>query len=513
LFALNPLSPGAKQIDPATSYDPAGWSVLSMTNDGLTAFKRVGGSEGAQLVPDLATSLPAPTDGSRTYTFQLRKGIHYSTGALVHASDVRSTFERLFKTHTPRPDYYADIVGGSRCLKRPKACDLSQGIVTDDNSGTVTFHLTHVDAEFLYKLAIPFASILPRGLPASRVSSLPATGPYVIVHHDDKRIRLVRNPRFHVWSEFAKPNGYPDEIDLTFKAPFNRMAAEVEADRLDVATAQPGDALTHFETQHPAQVHTTPTLGTSYIFLNTAAPPFDNLEARKAVAYALDRSALVNIAGGSEAAQATCQVLPPNLAGYRPYCPYRLNTGAGGSSSEPDLAEARALVRASGTAGVPVTFWFLGSAAEGRLMRSLFTSLGYHASVKFFSDGRKYYTALAKTTTTQLQAGTNGWLADYPAPSNFFTILRCSQAHDPTENSARFCSRPLEREIDHALALQSQDPAAAAAAWAKVDRDATDAVAILPTYTPRSVDLVSKRVGNYQHHPLWGVLLDQLWVK
>jgi hypothetical protein len=54
---------------------------------------------------------------------------------------------------------------------------------------------------------------------------------------------------------------------------------------------------------------------------------------------------------------------------------------------------------------------------------------------------------------------------------------------------------------------------AAAKLRAEVDRDATNLAALVATYTTRNVDLVSKRVGNYQHHPLFGVLLDQLWVR
>ena len=50
-------------LDPTVAASLASILTLYMTNDGLTAFKRVGGSDGAQLVPDLATSVPTPTDG------------------------------------------------------------------------------------------------------------------------------------------------------------------------------------------------------------------------------------------------------------------------------------------------------------------------------------------------------------------------------------------------------------------------------------------------------------------
>ena len=102
-----------KERDPAKAYDAGRGVILNITNDGLTGFKNVGGGEGAQLVPNLAKSLPTPTDGGKTYAFRLRRGIRYSNGAEVKASDVRSTFERLFRSHTPRPQYFAAIRGGA----------------------------------------------------------------------------------------------------------------------------------------------------------------------------------------------------------------------------------------------------------------------------------------------------------------------------------------------------------------------------------------------------------------
>ena len=73
------------------------WSVSSISGDGLIGFKRVGGVDGGTLVPDLATSRPAPTNEGRTYTFQLRPGIRYSNGEPLRASDVRRALERMFR--------------------------------------------------------------------------------------------------------------------------------------------------------------------------------------------------------------------------------------------------------------------------------------------------------------------------------------------------------------------------------------------------------------------------------
>src|SRR5436190_23048893 len=61
--------------DPAQNYTLQEWQLLINSHDGLVQFKRVGGTAGTQIVPDLATSIPTPTDGGKTYTFQIRKGI------------------------------------------------------------------------------------------------------------------------------------------------------------------------------------------------------------------------------------------------------------------------------------------------------------------------------------------------------------------------------------------------------------------------------------------------------
>ena len=67
--------------------------------------------------------------------------------------------------------------------------------------------------------------------------------------------------------------------------------------------------------------------------------------------------------------------------------------------------------------------------------------------------------------------------------------------------------------MNRALSLQITEPERADELWASVDREVTDRALWLPTVNPALTDLVSPRVGNYQYHPLWGVLADQLWVR
>ena len=157
-------------IDPAaaTAEDLPPTRLFGLTNDGLVTLNHVARPQGTRLVPDLALALPAPTDGGRTYTFRLRPGIRYSTGALVRPSDVTHSFERLFQLGGAGAPYYQAISGAAACRKAPAGCDLSRGIVADDRAGTVTFHLTQPDPDFLPKLTLAFADVLPATVPGGR---------------------------------------------------------------------------------------------------------------------------------------------------------------------------------------------------------------------------------------------------------------------------------------------------------------------------------------------------------
>jgi peptide/nickel transport system substrate-binding protein len=508
--------------DPQVNYTLQEWQFLIITHDGLVGFKRAGGAEGTKIVPDLATAVPTPTDNGRTYQFTLRPGIKFSNGKTVTGQDVKATFERLFKIgDSPNAGtWYNAIEGGDACVKTPKTCDLSKGIVVNGNQ--ITFHLSKGDPEFLQQLALPFAFILPADTPAKHVNiPPPGTGPYKWSEYKPTTaMSVVRNPFFKEWSKDAQPAGLPDQIIQKFGLSVQAEVTQVEngqADWVSNTDTIPADRLPELSRRYSKQLHVNPLLQVEYMALNTNVPPFNNAKARQAVNFATDRSAIVKIYGGPQLAVPTCQVLPPNLPGYQQYCPYTANPGSG-KWTAPDMAKAQQLVKESGTAGMRVKVNSDTTdvhKAVGEYFVGLLNKLGYKATPQFLSADIQY--PYVQNSKNKVQMGWSDWFADYPAPSDFLQILLSCDSFHPNSNSspniAQFCDKGIEAQMTKASSTALEDPNAANQMWSGVDKATTDAAPWVSLVNTKMLDFTSARVKGFQFSPEWYFLLAQASVK
>lgn len=513
--SLPPLDP-VHDISVATS-------ALAGVYDGLLGYRKAGGAQGPTLVPDLAVAVPRPTDGGTTYTFTLRRGIRYSTGAVVQASDFRRGIQREVK-FGGFSDYFEHIVGAPACHRNPRRCDLTAGIVVNDAAGTVIFHLDRADPDLPYKLALLWATPAPPGAAdrlMDRAPFLPGTGPYMVSQYRPKSsLSLVRNPQFHQWSYAAQPAGYPDVIRIDQIAdPRAQQLAVVtgRADLVEVTDERYGP----LDLLYRTRVHSGLTLGTTALSLNTRRPPFNSLKARKAINYAIDRGLLIRLLHLSSPAQATptCQILPPGFPSQRPYCPYTADSGDGLWHS-PDMAKAVLLAHQSGTTHIPVTVWAIkggpANAAVNAYLVGLLKKLGYHVTLRTVSDDQFF--AADRGPSGTFQIGLAGWVADIPAASDFFFPVLSCRSFDPRAarvvNRSEFCDPHADQLANEAQAAQPSDPAAARKLWAQVDRLVTDQAAWVPILNLRESVFVSARAGNFQDMPYYGgPLLDQMWVQ
>jgi len=508
--------------DPQINYTLQEWQLLIFSHDGLVGFKRAGGTEGTKIIPDLATSVPTPTDGGKTYVFTVRKGIKFSNGKELKPSDVKYTFLRLFKIkQSPNAgSWYNVIVGGDACVKSPDTCNLDQGVIANDAKGTVTFHLTRGDPEFLDKLAVPFAFILPTGTPNHEVQiPPPGTGPYKwVTYNPNKELKLVRNPNFKEWSKDAQPNGKPDVIIEKLNISVEGEVTQVENGTADwMFDLPPADRLNEMSTKYANQVYVNPLTAVYYFAFNVRVPPFNNFKARQAVNFATDRNALVKIYGGPKLAVPTCQILPPNFPGYKPYCPYTKNPGSGNWTG-PDLKKARELVAASGTKGAVVkvnTDTTDVNKGFGEYFIGLLNSIGYKAQPQFLSADIQY--PFCQNSKNKIQFCFSSWYQDYPAASDFLNVLLGCSSYIPNSNAspniAEFCQPGIQHQMNTALQQGITDPQTANQTWAKVDKAVTDQAPWVSMFNPKYVNFVSKRVKGFIFSPQWYFLIDQASVK
>jgi YVTN family beta-propeller protein len=513
----------ADTMDPVLTQNLGG--VLPLTYDGLTAYQRVGGSGSLELVPDLAVSLPSPTESGTTYTFQLRRGIRYSNGQLVRPEDFRRALERdlILGGNGNYGGPFADVIGGAACAVGRSRCDLSRGVVTDDAANTVTFHLVAPNPEFLERLTLPDAYAVPAGTPNHDIGlqPLPATGPYQWVDVSRDAVTLVRNPYFHEWSHAARPDGYPDRIVFRHVGSAEAGLTAVERGTADYFyDGVPQDRLGEVQTRFASQLHITPTSGTLALILNTRKAPFTDRRVRQAINYAIDRAKIAQLLG--QGSQPACQILPAGLPGYRRYCPYTTDPNPAGAWHGPDLAKAERLIAASHTSGTRVTIWNLGADSNGTLdtyLASLLDRLGYPTQVKDFASSDPTAPVRFADSRTTAQAALY-WIpigALYPSASQILQANFACQSFVPgspgNSNWSEFCDHRLDAQINTALAAESNNSPATASLWAQADRTATDQAPAVPLTTTSDVHLVSERVGNYQYSFQQGVLLDQLWVR
>jgi len=201
----------------------------------------------------------------------------------------------------------------------------------------------------------------------------------------------------------------------------------------------------------------------------------------------------------------------PGMLGYRPHCPYTRPSGTPGVWTAPDLPRARRLVAASGTGGQRVDVW--GSTDSLGVPRrlppyfaSVLRAIGYRTELHMIRSD-EFTQALRR----RIQLSVDGdWLLDYPAPSALLPpFFGCNGGL----TNGYVCNPALDRRMRRASLLELRSPAAAAEAWASIDREIVRNGYWVPTVRPQEPELVSKRLGNYQFSPVWGFIADQAWLR
>jgi peptide/nickel transport system substrate-binding protein len=432
-------------LDPALAYTGEGSTALYDVYVPLLTYAHASGAAGSKVIPGLAEAMPKIGDGGRTYALTLRKGLKYSNGEPVEASDFAAAIERLFKLNSPGSPFYTDIVGAEEFAKTKRGG--IAGISADDKTGRIVIHLVEPRGTFTNELALPFAAPVPAGTPAEDQTTHPppATGPYVIAGAQPGRgWDYRRNP---VWAaDNAKllpqvPSGHVDRIELDVLRNPASQVNDVEQGRYDwMGNPPPADRYAAVKSRYEgSQFKVEPTISTYFFWMNTRRAPFDDVKVRQAVNYAVDTRALERIYAGQ--ITGTHQVLPPGMPGYERFDLYPHS-----------LAKAKELVAAAKPSDRAITVWTDNESPNneaGEYLEGVLKDLGFQTTLKIV-NGDNYFGLIGNESTPNLDIGFANWFEDYPHPNDFFQPLLNGESIAPTgaTNLPRIDDPRLNGEID-----------------------------------------------------------------
>jgi peptide/nickel transport system substrate-binding protein len=489
---VNMSETDVQYLDPALDYDFYGWTVLFATCVRLLSYPDKGGPAGSRLVPEGATAFPKISNGGRTYTFTVRTGYRFNTGEAVTAESYARAVERGLakKMNASASIFMGDIVGADAVLVGKRA--RPSGLVVRGN--TITFKLTKPAPDFLSRVAMPFfcAQSPSTPLDPKGVNEPAMAGPFYIKERDPGRtILLERNP-YYTGPRKARL----DRIAITVNSATEGSLLQIEKGEADFEmVGLPPTSHKRLATKYGVNkgryfVHEA--LGFGYLALNTTRELTGQVNVRRAINYAIDRTALAALNGYLGGAP-TDQILPPGMPGYRDAKLY---------PSRPNPTRATALL--AGTTGTLRLYYPKGPPADQQVIVIQQNLKKVGLDVK--PVGLPFDVLLGKIGNPKepYDMILIGWFADYVDPSNFVDILlngkRISSSNN-NSNLALFDDPTFNRRMNRSSLLVGD---ARYAAFGKLDVDIMrDAAPLAPIFVNTNRELVSKNVGCYTYVPAY----------
>ncbi|HEX6177094.1 MAG TPA: ABC transporter substrate-binding protein, partial [Thermoanaerobaculia bacterium] len=382
--------------------------------------KLVSYGEGAELRPELAERWDV-FEGGQHYRFYLRRDVRFHNGRLFEAKDVYESLLRLvLPENKSTSSWILRHVRGAEEVMNGKTRQL-EGIVVRDPH-TVDILLDEPLAFFVSLLSMHECSIVPveetRDPERFRLRA-PGAGPYRIEEViEGERVRLVRNRHYFV-------PGQPLLEELVFRLDLRTTREVADAflrGELDIAHGIPLITAKELrnDPSYAPYLLTTTQLHTSYFGYDTSSAPFNRVEVRQAVNYAIDRHRINDRLFGGQGLIAR-GLLPPGLVGH--------DSNLRGYDHDPD--RARSLLRQAGyAAGFKVEYrtWETDEFYNSGMVPLIIEDL---AEVGIEVNVTKHATADARKPLQKRGHGNvfcGNWFADFPDPDNFFFVFFHSES-------------------------------------------------------------------------------------
>ncbi|MFI8190538.1 ABC transporter substrate-binding protein [Streptomyces sp. NPDC085946] len=511
-------------FDPGNTYYAYMYNFSRLYARPLLTFTPAPGEKGNEIVPDLAEGKGQQSDGGKTWTYKIRQGVKYEDGTEITSADVKYAVERSNFARdvlSLGPNYFSQFLAGGDKYKGPYKDKSEKGLASIETPDkyTITFKLKQPFADFDYLVTAPQTAPVPRAKDTGvdYTKKIVSSGSYKFESYEEgKRVVLVRNDQ---WSAKTDPlrKQYPDKIVVNLKVSQATIDKDLMAGTTTVDLAGRGvDTQTQAQLLNSAdkKANTDNTYGGRLVYtaINTKVKPFNNVECRKAVQYAIDKVAVQTAQGGPVRGDIASTVIPPDVIGYQKFDTYATSGNKG------DAAKAKEHLKACGKEKGFKTYIAARSDRQQEVdaATAIIDSLkkvGINAEMKQYPSGKYFtdYAGVPKFTEKQnIGLIMMQWGADWPTGYGFLNQILNGKAISDSGNTnlSQFDDPEVNKLLDEAI--KNSDESARNAAYAEVDKKTMDQAVIVPlTYfkvllyrSPYATNVVSSAAWSGQYDAL-----------
>ncbi len=506
-------------VDPGDTYYGFAWNFARLYARALTTFKPAPGQAGTEIVPDLAESLGKSSDGGKTWTYTLRKGLKYEDGTPITSKDVKYAVARSLDKEVlvNGPTYLNDLLDLQGYQGAFKAKDKGAGLkaVETPDDTTIVFKLKEPFAGFDYIAQLPATAPVPpdKDKGTDYKKKVISSGPYMFKTYDPgKSMVLVRNPN---WDPATDPirKALPDQIEVALKQNQDDIDNRLLAGQLDVDVTGSGVAA---QTQgkiladQKLKANADNPVGTRlwYTSINGDVPPLDNVHCRRAVQYAVDKTSIQRAYGGQTGGDIATNIMPPTIAGAQQF-----NAYPPGQDNKGDVAKAKDELNQCGQPnGFTTTMAFRADRpkekATAEATQQALQRVGIKLELKGFPSGDYFKLYSGKpdyAKANNLGLSTNGWGADWPDGFGFISQIVDSRTIRPSGGNYNLSVK--DKDVDAMLdkAKTTEDTAARNQLYVDVDKKVMDGAFILPTIWAKGLYYRPATLKNVFFNPAYGM--------
>ncbi|MFE6332822.1 ABC transporter substrate-binding protein [Streptomyces sp. NPDC057806] len=479
-------------FDPGNTYYAYMYNLSRLYARPLMTFKPAAGEAGNELVPDLASAPGEPSDGGKTWTYKLREGLKYEDGTPITSKDVKYAVERSNFARdvlSLGPNYFQQFLEGGDKYKGPYKDKSDKGLSSietpDDN--TIVFKLNRAFQEFDYLVATPQTAPVPKAKDkgVDYVKNIVSSGSYKFESYQEgKEVVLVRNENWDAKTDPLRKQ-YPDKIVVKLKVNAETIDQDVMAGKAIDLGGTGVQAATQAKVVNSSDLKasTDNTFGGRlvYMAINTKLAPFDKVECRKAVQFAVDKVSVQTALGGPIRGDIATTVLPPDIPGYEKSDLYATPGNKG------DVAKAKDQLKACGKTSIKTNISARSDRpAEIDSATAIIDSLkkvGIDASLKQFPSG-KYFTDAAGVPTFNKKQNIGlhmmQWGADWPSGYGFEQQILHGDAIGESGNTnlSQLDNADINSMLEKAIA--TEDEAERNSLYTEIDKKTMEEAALVP---------------------------------